>query len=428
MQGSPQRVSLGEAISFTAITDPKFKHNRLSLHLSVPLDKSTATEYALIPSILRHGFKGCSTHTELSRKLGMLYGAWIDTGVSKHGCSQIITLSVQALDDRFALHGEKLVLECAELLRDILLKPNTGENGEFDASVVSLEKDNLRDSILAEMNDKRSYAITRCHSIMDADSPSSVSRIGYAQDVESITPKSAADSYRKLLNTAHIEIMFVGSGDASPAKKCFEDAFAGLSRHPHSYVQPDYIKSAAEIKDITERMEVAQGKLVMGFRAGTSLGSNTAPVRIMTAILGGTPSSLLFTNVREKMSLCYYCAARFDRTTGIIMVESGVAGEKAKEAQKAMIDQLECIKKGEFTDELLRNTMSMMHNSLRTVGDTLSSLEMWYLTQILSGTNSTPEEDYRKLSEVTREQAIEAAKAVTLDTVYLLREKEEAAQ
>ena len=417
------RDKLGEAAAFTAITDPKFKHNRLSVHLTVPLDRTTVTPYAIVPFILRRGFEGCETHTELARRLGMLYGAWVDAGVSKHGCSQVITLSIQALDDRYALGGEKMVAACAELLRDMLLKPNMDASG-FDADVTALEKDNLRDNIMAEINDKRSYAITRCHAIMDADSPASVNKLGYAEDVRAITPLSAAEAYRRLINTAHVEVMFIGSGDAAPAKTCFASAFAARDRKPHAYLPPEYRRSAQVVSETTEQMEVAQAKLVMGFRAGVERNGDHAPTRMMTALWGGTPSSLLFTNVREKMSLCYYCAARFDKTTGIVMLESGVASDKAEQAHGAMLDQLTSLAKGDFTDELYDNTLRMMQNSLRTVGDTLGGLESWYLGQILTGKQLAPEEDYENLARVTRQQVIEAAKAVTLDTVYLLKEKE----
>lgn len=427
MPSAPMRQKIGEAVHFTAITDPKFKHNRLSVHLTVPLDRSTVTLNALLPQLLYRGFKGCESHTKLARRLGMLYGAMVDVGVSKHGCMQIITLSVQALDDRFALGGEPIVEECAALLRDMLLFPLIGPDG-FNAEVTEIEKDNHRDAILAEINDKRSYAITRCHAIMDADSPASLRSAGYAEDVKDITPRSAAECYHRLIDTAHMEIMFIGSGDPQPARACFSDALGGLIRHPHSYTQPEYRRAADTETNVSEPMDVSQAKLVMGFRAGTAREENHAPIRMMTALWGGTPSSLLFTNVRERLSLCYYCAARFDRTTGVIMLESGVSSSKAADAKVAMLDQLNRIKEGDFSDLILENTLRLMQNSLKTVGDTLGGLESWHMGQILSGRSRTPEEDYKSLAAVTRGEIIEAAKAITLDTTYILNEKEAAAQ
>ena len=121
-------------------------------------------------------------------------------------------------------------------------------------------------------------------------------------------------------------------------------------------------------------------------------------------------------------------ARRFDRTTGIVMLESGVSSDKAEQAKVAMLDQLERIKAGDFSDMLLENTLRLMQNSLKGLEDTLGGLEGWYLGQILSGRNRTPAEDYAALAAVTRQQVEQAARGVTLDTTYLLKEKEAAAQ
>ena len=146
MSSAPLRQPIGRPCIY-GHHRPKFKHNRLSVHLTVPLDRSTVTQNALIPQLIYRGFKGCESHTQLARRLGMLYGAMVDVRVSKHGCLQIITLSIQALDDRFALEGEPIVEECARLLRDMLLFPPLGPDG-FNPEMTAIEKHNLKDAIL----------------------------------------------------------------------------------------------------------------------------------------------------------------------------------------------------------------------------------------------------------------------------------------
>ena len=66
----------------------------------------------------------------------------------------------------------------------------------------------------------------------------------------------------------------------------------------------------------------------------------------------------------------------------------------------------------------------LMQTSLEAVGDSLSSTEEWYLTQIVGGTQYSAEEESALLDEVTREDVIAAAGQVTLDTVYFLTGKE----
>ena len=58
-------------------------------------------------------------------------------------------------------------------------------------------------------------------------------------------------------------------------------------------------------------MDITQAKLVIGLRSGmTHAEDDYFAFRVMTDIFGGGPYSRLFLNVREKMSLCYYCSAR----------------------------------------------------------------------------------------------------------------------
>lgn len=150
-------------------------------------------------------------------------------------------------------------------------------------------------------------------------------------------------------------------------------------------------------------------------------------MRLMTALYGGTPSSKLFLNVREKLSLCYYCAARYDRSAAIMLVDCGVEKENIESAKKEILVQLDEIRNGNFEHETLENTRLQIKNSLRAVSDYPGTLEEWYLSRILSDEIASPEEEMRAIDAVTREQVIEAAQQVRLDAVYLLTSKEDSA-
>lgn len=148
-------------------------------------------------------------------------------------------------------------------------------------------------------------------------------------------------------------------------------------------------------------------------------------MRLMTALFGGTPFSKLFLNVRERLSLCYYCAARLDRIKGIVLVDCGVETENIEKARKEILAQLTSLQNGEFTDEELENTKLSLINSMKTVGDSPSYVEVWYLSQICYSTQNTPQDEIDLENKVTRDEVIAAAKQVKLDTVYVLTGKQE---
>lgn len=418
-----QRKAVGNGIYLNYISDKKFKHNRISINFIMPISENTATDHALLSFLLRKGYRDCPDFTALNAKLYDLYGASLTADVSKYGEYQVIDVSIVGIDNRFALEQEDIIKECAMLLAGVATAPNIVD-GKFPELDMELEKQCLIDTIEAEINDKRSYAVNRCKAVMCEGEPIAVRKYGYVDKVAGITASSLAKTYETVLKTAAIEILFVGCGDSTSAVEIFEKSFAGLERTPIETVTHKQKNVATAIKTETELMDLNQSKLVMGFRTGEiATPHEMNAMRVMIALFGGTPFSKLFLNVREKLSLCYYCAARFDRIIGIMMVDSGVEAANKDKAYDEICNQLELVKKGEFADSDLADAKLTMKNSLYTLTDSLGGIEDWYMSQIMCKTNISPLEEAEMLEKVTREDIISAAQKVTLDTVYFLTGK-----
>ncbi|MEG2087674.1 MAG: insulinase family protein [Angelakisella sp.] len=414
------RVQLCPSVSFSSVRDKKFRHNSISVNLIVPLERDKAAATAILPYLLRKGSRHYPDFTLLEQQLCELYGASLSSDVVKYGDRQIVSASISFVDDRFTLDGEVISDRCADLLGDMVLAPKL-ENGVFDAADFVLEQQNLIDTIQAEINDKRSYAITQCREMMFAGSPLAVSKYGTVEQAKALTSGEAAARYAELLDTAVIEIMFVGCGDPAPAREKFRQLFAAQNRHPLPLVDCVPPSPAAAPRTQEKRLEVAQAKLVLGMRVtGASSKSEVDAVKLMTTLYGGTPNSRLFLNVREKLSLCYYCAARYDRPTGSILVDIGVEHKNREQAQKAILEQLEVMKAGGFTSDELAETKLAAANGMRSVADSLSAIESWYLVQIMEGTDHSPEDEVNALAGISAEAVSAAAAKVTLDSVYFL--------
>ncbi len=421
MQGTLCRKEIGKGAFINSVIDPKFKSDRISLCFVTPLKKETATVNALVPFVLRKGCRSCPDFTELNKRLALMYGAILDADVAKHADSQIIEISIQFTDDRFAIGGESMAETAAKLLSDIAFEPNLDENGHFPEIDLELEREFLIDTIESDLNDKRVYAIGKALDLVFDDEPFGIKRYGYVDDARAITAESLAEAWRNLVKTAEIEIMFSGTGDPSTAEKVFADRISALEREP---IEKDKAKMVAysSLREAEESMDIVQGKLVMAFRMGapeTEHEKNSA--RVLSALYGGTAFSKLFMNVREKMSLCYYADSHFERSSGILLVDCGIEFENREAAQNEIIRQLELVAEGEFTDEELSDTKGAILNSLGSVGDTLYSVESWYMPGILERNPITPKEDADAIMEITREDVIEAAKKAKLCAVFFLK-------
>jgi predicted Zn-dependent peptidase len=260
---------------------------------------------------------------------------------------------------------------------------------------------------------------------MGKNDPASLCKYGTIEGAQRTTTETTAAAYYELLRTARIEISFTGSGEWEDALDIFGDAFAPRGDDMSEFVLPRIRERADQITEHTDTFDVVQSKLVMGFRTGArpTLTEQSA-IRLAVAIFGGTPSSKLFLNVREKLSLCYYCSARYDRAGAVMLVDSGVESENIIPAREEILRQLDDLKRGDFSDETMQNTRLQMVNALRGVSDSAGAIEDWYLNRILIGEMSTPEQEIELLEATTREEIIEAANRITLDTVYLLTAQE----
>jgi len=423
---SPRKIKvISDGVAFSSVQDGRFKTNRISVNLIVPLARETVTLNALLPQVLRRGFAGCPDVTALNQRLQELYGASIDADVQKRGDFQILTIAITAIDDSFALHGEAIAEQIAEIACDMTLHP-LEENGGFNAKYVEIEKHALCDTIEAEINEKRSYAVNGLIKEMCPGEPYGLPKYGFLQDVAAITPEGALRHYRELLRTARIEILFTGRGSADGAISVFEEAFASQERAYTPFPGSLAHQTGGEVKRRTERMPVNQSKLVLGFGNGMGpLEPGVPAARLMAAILGGIPSSKLFLHLREELSLCYYCMSRYDAYKGLLIVDSGVESKNVERAEKEILVQLAALQNGELTDEELFHAKLDLENAYSTVYESDITIESFYLGQLLSGLSSTPEAEREKLSALTKEDVIAAARAMRLDAVYLLTGKEE---
>lgn len=411
---------IANGVNLYYLPTEKFKTGYLSVNFTAPLDENTAAKNALIPSILLRGSKKYPSMAEISRKLDYLYATGLSGRNAKKGELQVFGLCASMIDSAYAMGGEDILSEAIDVVADILLCPVT--NGEaFDAAYTESEKNNLIDAINAKINEKGYYARQRCISEMCKGERFGIDENGTVEDVAACTPESVYAQYKTAIETYPIDIFFVGNCNADALADKLAAVFANVKRSPITLPETVVIRKAEADKHITEDMPVNQGKLNIGWRTGTALCDKDYPSLMMfNEMFGGGVTSKLFMNVREKMSLCYYCSSYLEAAKGLMLVSSGIEVDKREVAENAIFDQLAALKKGDFTDEEIESARLSIINNYRELSDSARGLEYWYLGRVLASDNSNPDDVIASIERVTREDIIAAANGVTLDTVYFL--------
>ena len=235
--------------------------------------------------------------------------------------------------------------------------------------------------------------------------------------------------WKQLLLFGNIQINVTGNFNELLIEDAILQRFEALERKKDDIIQArtEFITESYGSKTVTKKQKVQQSKLVIGMRAGMTYDmDNFAAIKVMTAIFGSGTFSKLFTNVREKMSLCYYCSARLISSKGIIAVQSGVETENIEKALDAIRNELDEVRRGNFTDDDIKAAKLSLKDTYSSISDSVMTINSWLTSQCISGEFLTPEDYIDMIENVSREEIIVAANMVTEDTVYILEsEKEE---
>lgn len=415
-----ERKEIAPNVFFNSVKVQRFKTMKLSCTAYIPLTKETAAMSAMLSQVLTKSCEEYPTLMQFSRKLGSLYGATVSGGANKSGDVRTLKLVVSAIDDRFALGGESVAQDVSKLLCEVLFKPKV-KNGKFDSEDLEQERRQLIEYIDAQFNDKQVYAALRCTEIMCDGEPYGITRHGGVDTINKIDCENLYRGWQELLKTARFEIFFVGGKGAKEAENVFKEAFSKVERQPVK-LENKVVYDVKEVKNVTEEMELSQSKLIIGMRTGVdALDPRSDAMKLMSAVLGGTAHSKLFNNVREKLSLCYYCSSRYDSRKGILRIESGVESENIEKAEKAIFAEIDEMKKGNITDFEMESAKLSICDSYRTLDDSVDGIEAWYSMQVFDDKFKNLDEKLEGIMKVTKEQVIEAANLLKTDTIYVLK-------
>ena len=188
----------------------KFKTNLFAIFLSVPLNRESVTQNALIPAVLRRGTANLKTQEEISIALENMYGATLDCGVEKTGDNQTLKFYLETLNDTFLPEQENLSKKAIELLLDVVFNPLT-ENRNFKKEYVDSEKKTIKRLIEGKIDNKDMYAYNRCIEEMYKNKPYGLYKYGYIEDLDKLDEKNLYEDYKKLLNEAKIDIFVSGN-------------------------------------------------------------------------------------------------------------------------------------------------------------------------------------------------------------------------
>ena len=414
-----QQIHLSGGIQFYSYRDTRFKQGALSIQFVRPMKKDEVALNALLPAVLLRGTKRNPDLRSITLRLDDLYGASVSSLVRRVGDYQTTGLYCSFMEDKFALDGDEILAPMLDFVGELLLDPVT-ENGVFSENFVESEKKNLISTIETEKNDKRVYASAQLLKIMCQKDSFGLPRLGEKEDAQKISAQTLYDHYRTVLKESPVQVFYVGSAEPEQVAALLTKQFEKISRAPVT-LAPQTALAGGDGDHVTERMDVAQAKLCMGFVTPiTNRSADFAAMQVMNTVFGGGMTSKLFMNVREKLSLCYSVGSVYYGTKGVLTVSAGIDESKESIARDEIMAQLEACRNGDVSEEELAAAKEAVLSALRTVHDSPGTIEGYYATAALSGLGMDLEAHAQAVAAVTVADVARAARTLSYHSSFIL--------
>ncbi len=415
-------IEIKEGIKFHEIETNKFKTNLLAVFLSMPLTRETVTKNALIAAILRRGTQNMKTQEEISKNLEEMYGSNFDCGIEKTGDIHTMKFYLESINDEFLPEKENLLKRSFEILLDIVFNPLV-EDGKFKEEYFKGEKENLKQIIEGKIDNKGSYALERCIEEMYKGKAYGLYKFGYIEDLEKITSEELYNYYKEMIQNCKIDIFVSGVLPQGVENIIKENENINKLQSRKVELKDEEKQIPEQEKIVEESMDVTQGKLVIGLDVDPKEEIEDLSYITMcyNTILGGGSNSKMFQNVREKASLAYTAGSNYLKRKENIIIRAGIEIENYDKAVRIIREQLEDMKKGNFTQEDIVNAKNLILSTIENIPEEQDTEISYYFGQELANKNVSVEKYAKKVEAVTKEQIVRVANSVTVNTIYFLK-------
>lgn len=417
----PEKSLLSPSIELNTIRTDRFKTESLSVTVCLPLERAKAPLYSLVLSTLKRGTEKYPTQGHINRRLDELYAAGVSLRFDRVGNNYIFGFSAEMLDGSYTDGKTDIFEGTIDVILQMLFHPLTDEKGNLLSRFVEREKEIACDLIESTINNPKTYAGVRCREIMFEGDDYGTTLLETVECIDAATAESLTALYKTLICDRKFNVFYIGSKSREDVGARISRALAPYIGEPKPYVADTTGCIGTKSRRVEEKTDVSQGKLVIGMRTGITVrDADFYAMLVMSELYGGSPVSKLFMNVRERLSLCYYCSAVYEIYKGSMFVSCGVDPENRDKAEAEIFRQLDDIRAGKITDAEFEAAVKSLINSYRALSDVPANLESYYSGRDLFGISCTVAECMDKIRSVTPADVVRVAQSVETDTVYFL--------
>ena len=397
------------------INTDKFKTINIRINFKRKIKKDEITIRNLLNDILINTSKKYPTSRDIEIETEDLYNVGIGSTPYKSGNYHIISFTETFLNEKYTEKG--MNIKSIEFLLELIFNPNVKDK-RFDKEYFDLIKKTLEDDISSIKDNPSKYSIIKLFEAMD-DGPLSYRTSGYLKDLKKITEENLYEYYKSVLKEDTIDIFIIGNINENKLEifdKYIKNNTKIENKESH-FIKVNPISDELEVK---EEISNNQSKLAIGFTTDNLTDYELKySLALYSLMLGGSPNSKLFQNVREKNSLCYYINTNIAVLPKIMTLTAGINAKDYKKTIELIKIELDKMKNGEFTTKDIEDARKIYINGCNEIYDSPMAIINNYLSYEYGGLDLV-EKRLREIKKVTKKDIVDVANKVVINKIFLL--------
>ncbi len=402
------------------ISDEKFKSIFISYNITCEVkDTDIFSNYSVLGALMAKSSNKFKTQKQIEKYLSRLYGATYHVNVEKIGDLYNIEFVTEFINKKFLPNKEELLYSILDFIEEVIYNP-----ADWNEENIEREKEFILERISERKDEKLRYGIQRAEELMCQGEPFGTYLYGESEVVEKINKEIMKKSYKELIKNC-VTVLIVGNLNG------YEDIDIKIRDRFSKYTSEISVSSLKEnisvdkefkYEEVKECQDTTQSVISLGLRVNEAKPEDFYVLNVYNAILGTTPSSKLFQNVREKESLCYTIRSRYYRLKNIIVIYAGINKENYQKALDTIIIQLEDMKKGNISDIEFETAKDSLIADLCEMNDSKVGMAKMVLSNLIAfkDTNKTIEEIKENIMKIKKEDVVNIANNIELEKVFLL--------
>lgn len=393
------------------ISSNKFSDVSVAIRTQLPLEHSTITAYNILVYMLKTKTELFKTKQALISNLNEAYGMKLACGLSSYGADLILTTRIQYIRSDW-IEEEDYIHKVKEITDQVLFHSVLDEASFEEAKYL------YRNKLTRILDDPDGLAIYTCLTTLNTNHEISIPIQGSLDDLDQLTLQDIQNVYSAYLK-ADKHIFVCG---------CLDEEMKTYLERMDSSSKLNSTRSLLPILDYQEEIiekNISQSSIALVYATSTDiLSEDYYKMFVMNSLLGQSPTSLLFEEVREKHSLCYSISSYLIQFDGALVITLGTNKENIEKAIDLINQQIQRIIDLDFDPELLNTAKKDCIDSLIVAQDyPFSQIDQRFMDVLLSR-DTDRDKKIKNIQKVSLEDVSAAAKKLKKISSVIVKEVE----